>query len=155
VPAIAHLDWMMIEPSDRYMQLIRALQFPERWPGARDKLFEIWRGGERRPEIEAALEVMRRQNADMWMRSGRVIEDSYRRHGSPLRALGKLTPPPSVLHVYGQPPAPEYLEAQQKFAHDHGWFAVRMIDARTHFSMLEAPEPVADAIEEHARAAAR
>ena len=155
VPAIAHLDWMVIEPSDPYMQLIRALQSPESWPGARDTLFDIWRGGEQRPEIEAALKVMRRQDADMWMRSGRVIEESYRRHESPLRALVGLTGPPAVLHLYGQPPAPEYLEAQEQFARDHGWFGVRRIDARTHFSMLEAPEAVAVAIEEHARAAAR
>lgn len=155
VPAIVHLDWMVIEPSDPYMRLIRDLQAEETWPSARDKLFEIWRGGEQRPEVEEALGVMHGQDGEMWMRSGRVIEDSYRRHGSPLHALDELARPPSVLHVYGQPSAPEYLEAQERFARDHEWFAVRRVDARTHFSMLEVPEAVAAAIETHAQAAAR
>jgi pimeloyl-ACP methyl ester carboxylesterase len=153
VPAIVHLDWMVIEPPDAYMQLIHDLQSEPSWPSARDKLFEIWRGGREQPEIEDALEVMRHQGPDMWMRSGRVIEASYRRHGSPLLALGELDPRPAVLHVYGQPRSPEYLEAQEQFALEHDWFAVRRIDAHTHFSMLEAPEQVATAVEHHARAA--
>jgi pimeloyl-ACP methyl ester carboxylesterase len=83
----------------------------------------------------------------MWMRSGRVTERAYRRHGSPLRALAALGPPPRVLHLYGQPPTPEYLQAQQEFAAEHPWFEVRRVPARTHFSMLETPAEVAEAIE--------
>ena len=56
-------------------------------------------------------------------------------------------PPPEVLHLYGQPHDPAYLEAQQEFARAHPWFRVRRLDARTHFSMIEAPADVADAIE--------
>jgi pimeloyl-ACP methyl ester carboxylesterase len=152
VPAIVHLDWMVTEPSDAYMQLIHELQSEQTWERAREALFEIWRGGVESAELEDALAVMRRQDAEMWMRSGRVIEASYRRYGSPLRALGEVGPPP-VLHVYGQPPAAAYLEAQERFARDHAWFGVRRIEARTHFSMLEAPAEVAAAIEQHAQAA--
>lgn len=147
VPAIVHLDWMMTEPSSPYMQLIAELQSQERWPQARDALFEIWRAGDERPKISDALAVMRRQDGEMWMRSGREIEASYRRHGSPLRALDALEVPPRVLHLYGQPAGREYLDTQRRFAAGQTWFAVDRIPARTHFSMIETPVEVAAAIE--------
>ena len=137
------------------MALLRQLQTPDGWPQARDKLFEIWCAGDDSAEIREAITAMNRQGADMWMRSGREIEGEYRREGSPLRALAELEPTRSVLHLYGQPASPEYLEVQQQFAAEHDWFSVRRIDARTHFSMIEAPDAVAGAIEERARAVAR
>ncbi len=156
VPAIAHLDWMLTRPSSGYMQLISQLQSGATWEAARDTLFQIWRGGVERTEIEAALGVMHDQDAEMWIRSGREIEASYRLHGSPLEALAELEAKPAVMHLYGQPATPEYLEAQQGFAAQHDWFSVRRLDqVRTHFAMLEAPEQVAGAIEEFARVARR
>jgi pimeloyl-ACP methyl ester carboxylesterase len=156
VPAIAHLDWMVTRPSSGYMELIAKLQSERDWQAARDALFEIWRGGLARPEVEQALAVMREQDADMWIRSGREIEGSYRLHGSPLEALDQLDTQPAVMHLYGQPPAAEYLDAQRQFARQHDWFVVRRLDGvRTHFSMLEAPERVAAAIEGLARVAQR
>jgi pimeloyl-ACP methyl ester carboxylesterase len=149
VPAIIHLDWLLVEPSDPYMALLSRLQDPEGWPAARDTLFEIWRAGDDSAPISEAIAVMNRQDADMWMRSGREIESEYRREGFPLRALAALDPPRRVLHLYGQPPTPEYLDVQERFAEAHEWFSVRRIDARTHFSMIEAPEAVAYAIERH------
>jgi len=154
VPAIVHLDWLLTEPSPPYMALLSELQSPERWPGARDTLFEIWRAGDESAEIREALGVMSRQGAEMWMRSGREIAGAYRRGGSPLKALGALSPLRRVLHVYGQPRSDEYLKVQRRFAAEHDWFAVRRLDARTHFSMIEAPEAVASAIEELACAVA-
>jgi len=151
VPAVVHLDWLLFEPSAPYMELLAHLQDPARWPDARDKLFEIWRSGVENPHIDAAIEVMNRQGADMWMRSGREIAGAYNRAGSPLAEYSAMDRPPRVLHVYGQPPAAEYLEVQQRFAREHGWLSVRRIDARTHFSMIEAPEAVTEAIEELAR----
>lgn len=148
VPAIAHLDWMVTEPSGPYMQLIGELQSETTWDGARNTLFEVWRGGMQSEEIDQALRVMRQQGAAMWIRSGREIEASYRSNRSPLEALSALDRPPRVMHMYGQPPAPEYLEAQQRFARQHEWFAVHRLEhVRTHFSMLEAPDEVAGAIE--------
>jgi pimeloyl-ACP methyl ester carboxylesterase len=147
VPAIVHFDWMVLEPSSAYMDLLAELQDPDRWPHARETLFDIWRAGDESEAIDAAIEVMRRQSAEMWMRSGREIEASYRRGGHPLRALSALPTVPTVRHVYGQPPAPEYLEAQQQFAAEHDWYSVTRIDARTHFSMIEAPSEVAGEIE--------
>jgi pimeloyl-ACP methyl ester carboxylesterase len=151
VPAIVHLDWLLVEPSEPYMALLAALQAPDGWPQARDKLFEIWRAGDDSAAIAEAISVMNAQDADMWMRSGREISAEYGRDGSPLRALGALEPPRRVLHLYGQPPTPEYLDVQERFAAEHDWFSVRRLDARTHFSMIEAPEAVAGAIEELAR----
>lgn len=148
VPAIVHLDWLLVEPSDPYMALLGQLQQPDGWPQARDTLFEIWRAGDDSAPIADAIAVMNRQGADMWMRSGREIEAEYRREGSPLRALAALDPPRPVLHLYGQPAAPDYLEVQERFAAEHDWFSVRRLDARTHFSMIEVPEAVAAGIEE-------
>lgn len=155
VPAIVHLDWMVQEPSNAYMDLLAELQDPERWPHARDTLFDIWRADVRDDAIDAAIEVMRAQSAEMWMRSGREIEASYRRGGSPLRALSAFPTVPMVRHVYGQPPAPEYLESQRQFAAEHDWYSVHRLDARTHFSMLEAPGEVASEIEQVAALVAR
>jgi pimeloyl-ACP methyl ester carboxylesterase len=147
VPAIVHLDWMVHEPSGAYMDLISELQDPDRWAHARDALFDIWRAGDESEAIDAAIDVMRRQSAEMWMRSGREIEASYRRAGSPLRALSAFPTVPAVRHLYGQPATPEYLDAQQRFAEEHDWYSVRRLDARTHFSMIETPSEVASEIE--------
>lgn len=152
VPAIVHLDWMVVEPPMPYMELIAELQSQRTWRHARDTLFEIWRAGDESPEIAEALAVMARHDADMWIRSGREIEASYRRLGSPLDALAALGQPPPVLHIYGQPQSEEYLEAQRSYAAGHGWFSVHKLNARTHFSMLEQPQAVAAAIEQHVSA---
>lgn len=45
VPVLVHLDWLMFEPSESYMAVIRQLQSEEAWPGGRDTLFRVWRGG--------------------------------------------------------------------------------------------------------------
>jgi pimeloyl-ACP methyl ester carboxylesterase len=152
IPAIVHLDWMVQEPSAPYMSLLSELQDPDRWSQARETLFDIWRAGEESEAVDAAIEVMRRQSAEMWMRSGREIETSYRRGGSPLRALSAFPTVPSVMHLYGQPATPEYLDAQQQFAAEHDWFSVRRLEVRTHFSMIEAPSAVASEIERMAAA---
>ncbi|MHB1568323.1 MAG: alpha/beta fold hydrolase [Solirubrobacteraceae bacterium] len=147
VPAIVHLDWTVTEPPVPYMQLLAELQSPTGWPRARDTLFQIWRAGSDSPRITQALEVMRRQDAEMWMRSGRVIEGSYHTHTSPLHALSQLQSPPRVLHLYGQPRSDEYLSVQREFAATHPWFDVERLSGVTHFSMIETPVQVANAIE--------
>ena len=74
------------------MGLLERLQSAEGWPEARDKLFEIWRADVDLPAIDEAIAVMGAQSGEMWMRSGRVIESSYRRHGAPLAARRRKTP---------------------------------------------------------------
>jgi pimeloyl-ACP methyl ester carboxylesterase len=153
VPAIVHLDWMVAAPSAPYMELLGRLQTADGWCDARGQLFDIWRGGVELPLVEDAIAVMEEQDAEMWIRSGRVIEGSYLQHGTPLAALAALeAPPDAVLHVYGQPRTAEYFAWQQAAAAEHPWFDVEQLDARSHFSMLEAPAAVAAAIERVASA---
>jgi pimeloyl-ACP methyl ester carboxylesterase len=146
IPALVHADWMVTEPSGPYMDVIEQLTSPEEWPRARDTLFDIWRGGNDTPPVDAAIETMNRHGADMWMRSGREIGASYAAAGSPLAAWSTLDPPPPVLHVYGQPTAPEYLATQERFAAEHPWFHVEHVPAVSHFAMIETPEAVDAAI---------
>jgi pimeloyl-ACP methyl ester carboxylesterase len=151
VPKLVHLDWLMVPPSEPYMDVIRLLQSEERWPEARDTLFRIWRGGLDEPFLEPILAAMNEHGAEMWMRSGQKIEQSFAEAGSPFDALATLDDPPEVLHLYGQPRDPAYLERQQQFAAEHPWFRVQQVDAQSHFAMAEAPEQVAAAIEEFLR----
>src|SRR5437763_428176 len=83
-----------------------------------------------------------------WARAGREILATYAREGDPLQALGRLSPPVPTLHVFAQPRAPDYLAAQEAFARDHPWFAVRRLDAVSHFPTLEVPDATAAAIRE-------
>lgn len=148
VPALVHLDWMVIEPQERYMHVIEQLTSPEEWPHARDTLFDIWRAGVNMAPVDRAFDVMAAQGGDMWMRSGCEIWSAYRQNGSPLAAWEALIPPPPVLHAYGQPTGPEYLAAQEHFAAQHLWFHVSHLPAVSHFAMLEAPGAVDAAISE-------
>jgi pimeloyl-ACP methyl ester carboxylesterase len=148
VAGLVHVDWYVIPPPPRYQAVLEQLTSEEDWPGARDTLMEIWRAGIDMPEIDGALEVMRKHGADMWMRSGREIMAGYERVGSPTSAWEDLSPPVPVLHLYGQPQDPDFLSAQERFAAGHDWFSVRKLGAQTHFAMIEAAQDVADAIEE-------
>jgi pimeloyl-ACP methyl ester carboxylesterase len=148
VPMLVHVDWYVIPPPPPYRAVLAMLTSPDDWPAARDKLFEIWRAGVERPEIDEAFAVMNRQGEEMWMRSGREIMAGYDRVGSPVDAWAALDPSVPVLHAYGQPPAPEFLAAQEEFAAQHPWFSVRKLPGVTHFAMIETPELVAEAIDE-------
>ena len=147
VPALVHVDWYVVPPPPPYRAVLEMLTSETDWPAARDKLFEIWRGGVEDIGIEDALGAMRLHGADMWMRSGREIAAGYDRVGSPTDAWASLEPPCPVLHVYGQPRAPEFLEMQKTFAETHPWFTVQQLPGTTHFAMIETPQLVADAIE--------
>jgi pimeloyl-ACP methyl ester carboxylesterase len=148
VPGIVHMDWMVIEPSEPYMALLHAMATPEGWTEARETLFTIWRAGSDAPEIRAVIDAMRDQDGEMWMRSGREISAAYGRNGSPLQTYERMDPPPAgVLHLYGQPEAPAFYEAQQEFAEQHPWFRVERLAAQTHFAMVETANEAAAAIE--------
>jgi pimeloyl-ACP methyl ester carboxylesterase len=147
VPMLVHVDWYVIPPPPPYQAVLRQLTSPEEWPAARDRLCEIWRAGRDRPAIDEALAVMRAQPGDMWMRSGREILAGYARVGSPTDAWAALDPPAPVLHAYGQPADPAFLEAQEAFATAHGWFSVRRLSSVSHFAMAEVPDELAETIE--------
>ncbi len=146
VPALVHADWMLTVPSARYMDVIAQLDSDE-WATARDTLFRIWAAGVDTPDVREVLGVMAEHDDEMWRRSGREIGGSYERNVSPLDVFAALDPPVPVLHLYGQPPDPEYLAVQERFAAEHDWFRVVRVDATTHFAMLEAAPEVAAAIE--------
>ena len=152
---LVHVDWYVIPPPPPYRAVLEMLKSPDDWPAARDKLFEIWRAGVERPEIDAAFAVMKEQPADMWMRSGREIMAGYDRVGSPSLAWAALDPPVPRPARLRPAPAPEFLAAQEAFAQEHPWFTVRKLPGVTHFAMIETPELVAEAIDEFALARAR
>lgn len=146
VPKLVHADWMLAAPSTRYLEVIKQLD-SDAWRDARDTLFGIWAAGVDTPEIRGVLGVMAQHGEEMWRRSGREIESSYVRQQSPLEAFRRMDPPVPILHVYGQPQDPEYLDLQRRFAAEHDWFSVLKLDVSTHFAMLEAAPEVADAVE--------
>ena len=145
VPKLVHMDWMVVEPSERYMDVIRMLQSDDTWSQARDTLFTIWQAGTDRPDVRRVIDVMQEQSQEMWMRSGREIEAAYTRGTSPLKTYEREPAP--ALHVYGQPQDPAYLEVQRAFAAEHPWFHVQTVPAQTHFAMVETPREAAEAIE--------
>lgn len=149
IPAVVLLGWLVLDPPPPFLDALAALQDPQSWESARRGLFDMWLQGVDDEEIVSFVhEVMERQGFAMWARGGREIAAAYRRHQQPLRAFAALPSPPPVVHLYAQPAAPEYLQAQQAFAAEHGWFSVQRIDgARSHFPSMEVPELVAAAIE--------
>jgi pimeloyl-ACP methyl ester carboxylesterase len=147
VPRLVHVDWYVVPPPPRYRDVLAQLTAEGGWPAARDTLCEIWKAGVELPEVDEALDVMRRHGAEMWMRSGREILAGYERVGSPTSAWEQLTPTVPVLHLYGQPHDPAFLAAQEEYAAAHDWFSVVKLGGWTHFAMIETPLEVADAIE--------
>jgi pimeloyl-ACP methyl ester carboxylesterase len=148
VPKIVHMDWMVIEPSERYMATLHLLQTPEGWLEARETLFTIWQAGVEAPEIGAVIDGMREQSAEMWIRSGREITAAYERDKSPLQTYERMDPRPAgVLHLYGQPQDPAFFEAQAEFAARHPWYRVERLPGQTHFTMVETANEASAAIE--------
>ena len=76
------------------------------------------------PAITAYVQSMAVFPDEMWARAARAISKAFEEHGSPLDAVAALDPPPPTLHLYAQPPAREYLEAQRTVAAERPWFAV-------------------------------
>jgi hypothetical protein len=89
---------------------------------------------------------MLRQGFEMWSRGGREILAMYALEGEPLQVLSSFSPPVSVLHVYAQPRAPEYLTIQEEFAREHPWYSVHRLEGVSQFPTLEVPEETAGVI---------
>jgi pimeloyl-ACP methyl ester carboxylesterase len=128
-----------------------AMQDNARWRDTVEQLFSVglsgapaWVGTHIRKEMGS-------HGFEDWARAGREVVATYAHEGNPLQALSELSPPVPVLHVYAQPGAPEYLSTQESFARDHPWFAVRRLQAVSHFPMLEVPDETAGAIREFIR----
>lgn len=148
IPAIVLIDWIVTPAPPPFIEGLRAIQDPARWEKAREGLFGMWLEGVTDAEVKG---FVRREMAafgfDMWARGCREIEAAYAREGSPLQALGRMSPPPRTLHAYAQPADPGYLKAQQEFAAKNPWFRVRHLAAKSHFPTIEAPGDAAREVE--------
>lgn len=153
VPKLIFTSWNPILTAGNplaqpFFDTIRAFQDSVLWREAVDRLVSLWVNG-----APASVESEIRQETgshgfEDWARGAREILATYAREGDPLRALSTFSPPVPALHVYAQPRAPEYLSAQESFGRDHPWFAVRRLDAVSHFPTLEVPDETASVMGE-------
>ncbi|GBC73383.1 1H-3-hydroxy-4-oxoquinaldine 2,4-dioxygenase [archaeon HR04] len=149
IPKLILVDWILIEPSQQFLEVLKRMQDPDRWKDAVEAIFSLWLQDVDNPRlINFVRKVMGSYGFDMWARAAREISKAYAESGSPLCALSLLSPSVSVLHIYAQPPDPNYLTIQQEFASSHPWFSVYRLKARSHFPMFEVPDEMAIAIEQ-------
>ncbi len=147
-PKLVLTSFLVLDPPPPFLAAMEAAQDPARWQEARDRVFATWLEGVTNSEVVRFVhEVMGSYGFEMWARAAREITAAYARYGTPLKALAALDPPVPTLHLYGQPPDPGYLAAQEEFAAQHPWFQVRRLEVRSHFPTIEAPAEVAEAIE--------
>ncbi|MDQ7820469.1 MAG: alpha/beta hydrolase [Armatimonadota bacterium] len=148
VPKLVLLDWLILDPPPPFLAVLEALQDRDRWEQARAGLFAMWLEHVDDPVVTRFVkEDMGSYGYEWWARAGREITRAYAEAGSGLRALRALDPPVPTLHLYAQPPHPEFLAAQRAFAVENPWFRVERLSTNSHFPSLEAPERVAEAIE--------
>lgn len=147
VPGIVLLDWMVLGPPPSFSGALAGLQDPDSWQVVRSGLFGMWTEGVDNPALDRNISEMSEYGFDMWSRAGREINAAFQEAGTPVAALERLDPAPT-LHLYAQPSAPEFLEAQEHYAGEQKWFSVRRLDAASHFPMFEVPEAIAVAVEE-------
>ncbi len=148
IPAIIFVDWLVLDPPPPFLGALAGLQDPGKWQATREQLFAMWLQGVEGPKITRFIrEGMGSHGFEMWARAGKAIEASYKRYGSPVKALADFRPSVPVLHLYAQPADPEFLHAQEIFAESHSWFTVRKLNAKSHFPMLEIPQDMSDVIE--------
>ncbi len=156
MPKMVASSWPVISPSGnplatRFLGAIRALQYYERWREGAEQLLTMWLSGAP-ASVEAQIrEQMLRQGYETWSRAGREILAMYALEGEPLKALSKFDPPVSVLHVYSQPRAPEFLSAQESFARAHPWYSVHRLEGVSQFPTLEVADETARMIREFIR----
>jgi pimeloyl-ACP methyl ester carboxylesterase len=146
VPGLVLVDWMPLGTPPGFADALAGLQRPEAWASVRSALTDRWTDGVATPAVHDYVAAMRSYGFAHWSRAGREIAAGFAQ-GPPLRVLAELGGVPT-LHLYAQPADPAYLDLQQEFARLHPWFAVRRLDARSHFPMLEVPGTMAREIEE-------
>ena len=151
MPKMVLSSWPVISPSknplaSRFLGAIKALQYYERWREGTEQLLTMWLSGAPAPVETQIREQMLLQGYETWSRAGREILAKYALGGEPLQVLSRLSPPVSVLHVYAQPHAPEYLAIQEAFAREHPWYSVHRLGGVSQFPTLEVPEETAGVI---------
>jgi pimeloyl-ACP methyl ester carboxylesterase len=156
MPKMVASSWPVISPSgnplaSRFLNAIRAVQYYERWREGAEQLLTMWLSGAPASVEREIREQMLRQGYETWSRAGREILAMYALKGEPLQVLSNFATPVSVLHVYSQPRAPEFLSAQESFARDHPWYSVHRLEGVSQFPTLEVPDETADVIGEFIR----
>jgi pimeloyl-ACP methyl ester carboxylesterase len=125
-----------------------ALQDEAGWKDAADGLVDAWVKAAP-ADVEAQIrDETGAHGLEDWARAGREIAAMFRREGDPLMALGRIGGRMSVLHLYSQPRAADFLAAQEAFARAHPWFTVTRLDGVSHFPQLELTDGTAGAISE-------
>jgi pimeloyl-ACP methyl ester carboxylesterase len=124
------------------------LQDDARWRETLEQMLTTWLSGAPASVETHIRNEMESHSFEDWARAGREISAMYARKRDPLQALSQLSPPLPVLHMYAEPRTPDYLSAQESFARDHSWFAVRRLEAVSHFPTLEVPDETARVIRE-------
>lgn len=148
IPAIVLVDWIVTDPPPPFLGALATMADSSKALAVRDQLFAMWTEGVAHAEVQRFVrEDMGAYPPEMWARAAREIAGAYARERNPLRALSALATPPQVLHLFAQPADPAYLAAQESFAAEHAWFAVRRLEGRSHFPTIEVPDQVRDHIE--------
>jgi pimeloyl-ACP methyl ester carboxylesterase len=153
VPKMVASSWPVISArgnplAPRFLAAMEALQDEARGREAAEKVVAMFVSGAPASLQTQIRNQMLSHGFEMWSRAGREISAMFAQEGDPLAALSKLSPPVPVLHVYAQPPAPEYLSTQESFARDHPWFHVRRLEAASQFPTLEVPDETARVVRE-------
>jgi len=153
VPKMVASSWPVISArgnplAPRFLGAMEALQDEARSREAAEQVVTMFVSGAPASVQTQIQSQMLSHGYEMWSRAGREISAVFAREGDPLTALGKLSPPVPVLHVYAQPPAPEYLSTQESFARANPWFSVRRLEAASQFPTLEVPDETAAVIRE-------
>ena len=126
----------------------QALQDEDRWSEAVKQVVTTWVGDAPASVAKQIWDDTGTHGYEMWSRGGREISAMFARETDPVQAFSSFSPPVPVLHVYAQPRAPEFLSAQEAVAQEHPWFAVRRLEAVSHFPQLEVPDETAAVIRE-------
>ena len=111
----------------------------------------MWLTGAPESVVEEVRREMGAYDFDMCSMAARAIMADYGRYGSPLEALARLDPKPSILHLFSHPRGSEFLAAQETFSAANPWFSVKRLDGVSHFPPLENPEVTAAEIERFIR----
>ncbi|HWB63489.1 MAG TPA: alpha/beta hydrolase [Chitinophagales bacterium] len=147
VSKIILIDWMVFDAPPPFLEGLKAMQQPNMVEIIREMIFETWlKGVDDKRIIGFVRGEMASYNREMWMRAAREILNAFAENGTPLKAISGFSEKPEVLHIYGQPPDPDYLEAQINFSKLNTWFSVYKLNTQSHFPTLENPEEVSQQI---------
>jgi pimeloyl-ACP methyl ester carboxylesterase len=147
VPRLVLVDWMVLGAPPQFLDALAAMANPQTTRAVVDQITAMWVAGLDLRALNDYVASMAAFPDDMWARAARAITASFEQFGAPLETIAALDPPPPTLHLYAQPPDPEYLEAQRAVAADHPWFEVQRLNAASHFPTVEVPDAIAGHLE--------